>query len=696
MRRINTERITEICTRLLPTAIQLSAGILAFLGLYLLLQDSLSFLPYIQSTDIQKLMVVVGELLIMAVLGRQLILNPVKTFSDAAALLFFFLLMNSLLLQPLLAVYLDPYWEDIPVVKRFRSYFLNIAKYLYPITIASGLLAWKTIHKGGRWLKSQFKQADSSCIPDSEQHDESKNQGTPGSKSWLYLSLFLIAAAAGLYLRFNQLNTFITDDETHHLAAAMQFLRGEPWKELRYTRGLYTVTAPLILGIRLFGTSLSSVRTVSIIFNTLAVVPLYFLMRRTNKTIALISVSLYLLNPWMIETSRIVREYAFAPFYIYTTALVMQVLYDSIPEQFNFPGDISRLINFRVIGSTLLLVIVLYYVLFIDSHATSKVILGVYLAFGLLIARKINWHNRRNLWLILIVLAMIGIFLLNTDLFKGRYSGLSYTGFSNYYLSFFLTDSPLYTDPVQQWNYGYGLSTVFILLLAVLSTHIRKNTGFAGPLAWISFLITLIVFSTLMIQGLKPRYATHIQVWFIPVIAIGFYAAFLLAKSILKNPVLAGLGLILLFFNFPHITSTYLKYVPYSTYGYSKSFFDSGNSAITNEYFSDLDPAYIYLSDNMSDQDTLVTTTFIKRYLYWKGIEPTNLFLYWYDLDHEIQSIFAGIRSSDEGWIALDYERGFLWSSPLPLDEFEYAGKHVDWKGWYGDVLVYHWYLFSP
>ena len=70
------------------------------------------------------------------------------------------------------------------------------------------------------------------------------------------------------------------------------------------------------------------------------------------------------------------------------------------------------------------------------------------------------------------------------------------------------------------------------------------------PLAWLSFAITLFVYTFFMVQGEKPRYAIYIQLWFIPISAVGLYGVFLLGKKLLNNTMLAGLGTILLFFNF--------------------------------------------------------------------------------------------------------------------------------------------------
>lgn len=673
-------------------------------GLYLLLHSHLPFLPYFQSTDMQKVMVVLGEFLILAVLARYLEKNPIKKATDAAAILFFFLLLNCLLLQPLIAIYFDPSWEDVPVVRKFRSIFFQISSYLFPLTGVAALFSWRTINRGRLWLQSQFMSAekDTGYTPilktGSNSPPEYSQDAHPRRKfyNWLYFLLVVLLTAAGLYLRGNSLTGFVTDDETNHLATALQFIQGTPWKGLLYTRGLYTVTAPLIAGFKLGGVSLVTARWVAIIFNTLAIIPLYFLMKRTNKTLAIFAVMLYLLNPWMLETSRIVREYAFAPLYFYTVALVMQIFYDSFPSDFVFPRDLPGLINARTLITTILLFFFLFYVLVVDAHATSKVILGVYLAFGLLLLRKINWHKKKNLYLLVIPAIMLVVFTLNLDMLEGQYSGFHLADFSNYFISFFFSQPLLYTDPIQQWNYGYGLSTVLVILLALLSTQFRERNRFAVPLSWLSFLITLGVFTIFTVQGLKPRYAIYIQIWFIPITAAGLYTAFLLGKKMLNSAPLASLGIVLLFFNFPYITSTNLEYIPYIIPGSRGAFFTSGNSIITNEYYSDLEPASTLLSENLSNEDALVTTSFLKRYMYWQGIESEHLFLYWYDLDPGKQSIFAGIRSSEEGWIALDYERGYLWSFPLPLDEFEYAGKHVDWKGWYGDVLIYHWFRPRP
>lgn len=679
---------------------QLSALFMILCGLYMLLQPTAPFLPEIRVITFQRVMAAAGQILITTIVLERIFLMNRRKASEWISTAFLWLFLNSLLLHPLLSTFADPVWADEPAIRKYRSHLLLASSLLVPLTGTAALFSTGSLRRVRTWLQNQFIPEGSVPFPGKivstrEQNpseiDLSRKVLNWLRNHWLEILLLFILTLYGLYLRRNNLFRFIMDDETHHLAAAMDILQGTPISELIYTRSLYTVTLPLTLAVRFFGETLVIARSVAIFFNVLTVVPLYFLMRRFNRTAALIAVAAYLLNPWMIATARLSREYAFVPFYVYSAAVIMLLLYDAFPSGFLITRDWRKLITFRFLLPSAFLIFLLYFVLIIDPHATIKVITAVYASLGLLLLRKINWKERENLWLLSVPILAVLLFLANRQLLEGQYSGFTFTRLDNYFLSLFFTRPLLYSNPVQQWNYGYGLSSIVIVTLALLSLKFRDPGRFTLPFCLLNFLITLAVFSVFMVPGHKPRYATYIQIWYIPIIAAGLYAAFLLLRSTLKNSIMSALGLFLLFFNLPHIASAHLEIEPYQNPHAGNTFFRSGTSVITNEYLSDPEPALLFLMENMKSGDALVTTSYLKRYFQWNHLDPYPAYVYWYDRDPNKEIIRQAIRTEDEGWIVIDYERAFVWAQPLPLDGFYYAGKHIDMRGWHGDVIVYYW-----
>ena len=91
------------------------------------------------------------------------------------------------------------------------------------------------------------------------------------------LVAIVAALAVALLLRvFNLAATFPAVDEYYHLIAAQQLLRGAAAGSV-YPRGLLLVTMPVSFALRIFGHQIWAARLVGVLFNTLAIIPLYLL-----------------------------------------------------------------------------------------------------------------------------------------------------------------------------------------------------------------------------------------------------------------------------------------------------------------------------------------------------------------------------------------------------------------------------------
>ena len=210
-------------------------------------------------------------------------------------------------------------------------------------------------------------------------------------------ALLLSVIVLALLLRaFNLGNLYPAVDEYYQLIAAKQILQGAALSSV-YQRSLWMVTLPVTIALRLFGNELWVARSVGVLFNVLAIIPLYFLTRKINRRIAVLSSLLYATSPWIITFARVVREYAYYPFYFYWIILAMVVFIEGIPEGFVFERDWKIFFKPRMGFLGLALIFPPIYGFYIDRLSTFSLILLAYLVFALFILLRFNLRDRRNL-----------------------------------------------------------------------------------------------------------------------------------------------------------------------------------------------------------------------------------------------------------------------------------------------------------
>ncbi len=169
--------------------------------------------------------------------------------------------------------------------------------------------------------------------------------GRQGAADRQDLAAVVALMVLALSLRgFNLGTAFPAVDEYYHLIAAQQLAQGAAMGAV-YQRGLWLVTLPMSLALRVFGHQLWAARMVGVLFNTLAIIPLYLLVRKINRPIAILACTLYSISPWIITFARVAREYAVYPFYFYWIVYGMIVLVEAVPAGFVFMRDWKRLLT---------------------------------------------------------------------------------------------------------------------------------------------------------------------------------------------------------------------------------------------------------------------------------------------------------------------------------------------------------------
>jgi hypothetical protein len=669
------------------------AALFAITALYWLLQTLGAPLPYVMVSRLHLLILLSGELLIAVLviprnLGRPWDARRVGRLARD------FLVANAIFLFPFVKFYTNLQRDSVLLIHQARPYLL--AGYL-ALLLAGTLLLWALgdLGRASAWIIARLdaqKSADDRAFALRRAEFSKRSPGLAripllGSLSrWVYsegtgwgLALFFVAGL-GLVLRLwrlGELPPYI--DEYHHLNTARDLLLGVPLGDLEYRRSLYTVTLPVWLSFGTLGQSLWAARLPGVLANVLACLPLYALARRINKPVALLAVALFSLSPWVIAASRNVREYAVYPLVLYTLGLVMLWLYEALPEQIDFLRDARLLFGRRNLFYLGSLVLVLGYAVFVDPKSTLKMSLVLYLALGLLIARKIDWRRPANWAIVVFILALLIFGLANINKALGSRYFLANLEHRNYAFFPFL----FFEKPVQQWYFDRSLVSLVIFALALLATPLWNRRKFVLPFSLLVFLGGLAAISFFYLKGERPRYAMNIEIWYTLLVAAGLFAALALGEQLAGRRFrwLAWPVILLLFWNFPQTLMAALHVQP-------------GWHPVTLEYHADMAPAFDYLSAHAALGETIVSTDFVN--LYQRYYRPTAFSghpLVRFDPAEPAayQTIFDAIQTNPSGWILLDRPRGFDWSRPLEMRDFEYQGRQVHYLGWFGDVYMYQW-----
>lgn len=459
-------------------------------------------------------------------------------------------------------------------------------------------------------------------------------------------------------------------DEYSHLNAAKALVSGSPIREL-YQRSLVPVTLPVALSFRLFGMDLWSARLPGVLFNALAVLPLYLLMKRINRPVAVVSCILYATSPWIVAVARNAREYAYYPFYFYWLIYAMFVFIRNFPDRFVVTQYKKVLNPGRILlGAGILSAVA--YGLFIDGNSTFKVILLVYPVFGVLLLLRMDLTNKPTRVAIGVILA--GFLVALYGLSVNETVSIPRPEFDGYPSIYFLMNPP------QQWYFERSavLAVIGVVGAFPLASKLyRKNFL---PAFWVGLLVLYTLFFLFFFDRyIRPRYILSLQFWLIPALSCGLFAFWIWLKSVVsgRNILIATLFLILLSFN---PSQTLLP----TTYE------DTGYMPITQEYHDDVAQAQSFLLDRVRTGDVLISTVY-GSYVKFTGV-PQFLTIYPFDRRYEDPQgyVYSIIGGHESGWIVLD-DRRYKLSTPLPAKTIAVDGKLVEFIGIFAGQYIWHW-----
>ena len=498
----------------------------------------------------------------------------------------------------------------------------------------------------------------------------SSDRNSLAKLDWLILAGLILLA---LLLRvFNLESLMPYTDEYAHLLAAKSLLEGASLASV-YARSLLMVTLPVALFLKVFGMHIWAARLAGIVFNVLAIIPLYLLTQKVNRPIAVTAGILFATNPWIIAVARNVREYAYYPFYFFWIVLGLIALLERMPGGLVLTRDWKKLFAPRISLLALILLVPVAY-LAVDHYSTFKVMLINYGVMFLFLLGKLDLKNKSNLRILGLAFAAIVVGLFFFSPIEGNYS--LQPGFDDYLLRYF------FPNPPQQWYYDRWLLVAPILLTCAVLLGVRLyRHNFIPAFLLALFSASALFFAIFFTRYFRPRYIFNLQFWFITLLAVGGYGLWTVLRVAFPTrrvvaPIIMA-GLCLLAFNPAQVILPTI----YATHGLHP---------ITDEYHDDMRAVDAYMRAHVQPGEALVTSMY-GNYAQWTGTPQFSASYDYNYLEKNGQAvIYAAIAENDSGWIVLDLRR-YIYSKPLPRENFVYAGRQVEYVGAYADQLVWKW-----
>ncbi|MFT3892194.1 MAG: glycosyltransferase family 39 protein [Anaerolineales bacterium] len=486
------------------------------------------------------------------------------------------------------------------------------------------------------------------------------------TREWLVVAGVAFLALA---LRVPNLEIlFPSVEEYSHINAAKQIIQGAPLGSV-YERSLWLVTVPVTLMFRVFGYHLWAARLLGVIFNVLALLPLYLLARKINRPVAVLSILLFATSPWIIAISRVVREYAFYPFYFFWVVYGMIWFLEQIPDGFRLDRDWKVFFKSSMLWMELILAFLPFYALDLDYLSTFKLVLIAYPALGLFAFLKLDLRYRKNL---ILVLALLGIAL--RVVYPWRYYLLARAEVNWIPLKYFFINSP------QQWYFERTalLPALGLLGLFVASFLVRRKNII--PLFFVMLYggsLSYFLFSAK--KFFAPRHLSTTQIWYVLLAAIGLYLLWLFLQSFpsLKGrygKVATMLILACMFINPRQVLVPITSRDP--------------AMPITEDYHNDLTDLQTFMLANVQQGDVLIASRIYSRYVEWVDAPVFQKVV-----DFQVQSTEADVLSVvdqyDSGWIIIDNAR--IERATFSPDSSFLGNDRIEYVGLFDDEHVWRW-----
>ena len=504
-------------------------------------------------------------------------------------------------------------------------------------------------------------------------------------QDWLLITGFVITAFILRVINLDILPPHL--EEYQHLIAAKQLLSGISASDV-YQRGFYLVTIPVRLMFTLVGMDVWAARLPGVIVNSLAVMPLYWLVRRFNKKVAIISVVLYITSPWVIALSRPVREYAYQPLMYYLVLASALYLLSNIRQGFLLAEWRSLFVK-RNLWAWLVFAFFVLYVIIIDRYSSFKVVALLYLVFGLFFLTRLDWRDKTNK-LVVGIVGGVGIFfvgvlsaLILTDPEISNMLGNPFKALQvNDILVNFRNGNAkvlaglFFFQPPTQWYYGrIVLFPVLSFFLAIWWSWRARRSHPIPFFLFVLFALSSSAFALLYTFIYAPRFFQHLQLWFIPLLALGVYGWYLISTVLVKDGrwrVVLWALVALATINFPQLLvhTTDAQPVSYAVH----------------MGFDEIDA---FMHANAHPDDVLLSKFYRRYVVFWGAPEFAEIYEASYDEDL--------ITAYESGWLIVDESRYWAYRKVLKRKDFMVGDVELVYMGEFPDPtsglsnFIWHW-----
>ena len=473
--------------------------------------------------------------------------------------------------------------------------------------------------------------------------------------------LLLVLMLVALLLRaFNLGNVYPAVDEYYHLIAANQILKGAALGSV-YQRGLWIVTIPVALALRIIGHEVWAARAIGVLFNVLGMWPLYLLTRKISRPVGVVSCLLYATSPWIITFARVAREYAYYPFYFYWILFAMVSLTESIPRGFRVRQQWRQVLTWRMLVTAAFLGLTPVFALKIDWLSTFRTILIAYLVFGVFVLMRFDWKDRAN-WPYLAAAALV-VLLGGWRFYSEQITKLLLVPRVNPVpLMYF------FPNPAQQWYFDrLAVVAALAIVIALVAAVVQRRVNFVPLFVVFLFAAYASVFTLISKSFFHTRHLMSTEFWFVVVMAMGLCWLWEALRGVvpLRNKaasVLVGFVLALAFLN------------PIQVLLPSTS--NDPDMPISEDYMHDMSAVQTYLVGRVQRTDVLVATVY-GLYAAWQG-EPTFGEQYRITSATTGEEIQAIVRQHEVG-LARDRPHSLGSLGSLDAGYHEHAANGVYW-----------------
>jgi hypothetical protein len=481
----------------------------------------------------------------------------------------------------------------------------------------------------------------------------------------------------GLLLRLRNLDGYPPHvDEYIHTRAVSMIIDGE---KLQWRRAFLTVNVPVLISYRLFGISLWSSRFPMVVINMLGIFPLFALTKKVNLTFAMISVFLFISNPWIIGASQYTRDYAPAPLLFFLPATL---LFDLLDWEL---VSIQQFIKKHWWRLVTLIIILIYIVL--DKESVLKISISVYVIFGFIALLKVLKQNPPK-WVKVgtpVMIAGLLLLIIERSRILARFLGTGTIVYqwSRMYQNIILNSR---IHHWYSWRYIAYLVLLFSLILSLdaIVNRYQKNKFVVlflfGNFLAVLFYLTLFVAS----PGLpaRVRYGVLMEYWYVPLGALFLYILYQFLDNLIRRPWVT-------FSLFIIIVAT--AFINYSSINYLHTFAGGSNNITGNQSYV-VEPAYQYLQGKLTENDVLMTD-FVHNYdeindQVFKNIESISYYNYVFQQRLDPLSV---VDEHPQGWFALSPNTRF-GRHGIPLSSFVHNGIFVEYIGLAGDIYLWQWH----